>query len=582
MKIRLNEYWLLFFVAICGAVQAQTQFNATLTGTVIDSESGEELARASVSVSGHSAGIITDDKGRFTLSLSSISDHDSLVVTHLGYKRFTQVVSEIADTTGFVVAMQEEPTLLNEVSVHSQIMAKRYSPQELKEDYVKFYTILEKVHTGLYDYISADQWQILKDSSMQLISEPMTHRAFFKLIAYHIARIRNVHTRHGVTNSWIRKKSDIFPFNLNYIGNKLYVSESLGGEVTLPRGTEILQINGRRPPEIKKMIWPYIPADGYIETGKMAVLNDYFPWFYALFVEEPGSFTIRFKTLAGKAETITMPGYKESFRRLGFTLRQKNFKSPLELNIDERLKAAYFRIEDSSLFKDSLEIYFRKILKSDVKALVIDLRGHGGLREESHVVELYSYLADKPFRIYERMEVKSNDHTVFDKDFTFRPYAHSLAKIKREYFDKLADSGKGYFLWNEDAFMGIKKPASLHYSGKVYILADGRNHSANTDFTSVASALENVMIVGEETGGEYRSYVSGAMFGLVLPNSKIGAKVPTWKSVLAIEEKPSRRGRGVMPDIKVTQSLEDFVKDRDTVKEFVFDLIQKENAKAYE
>jgi hypothetical protein len=38
------------------------------------------------------------------------------------------------------------------------------------------------------------------------------------------------------------------------------------------------------------------------------------------------------------------------------------------------------------------------------------------------------------------------------------------------------------------------------------------------------------------------------MFGLKLPNSKIGVQVATWKSVLDIEENPANRGRGVMPD----------------------------------
>jgi hypothetical protein len=107
----------------------------------------------------------------------------------------------------------------------------------------------------------------------------------------------------------------------------------------------------------------------------------------------------------------------------------------------------------------------------------------------------------------------------------------------------------------------------------VYILTDGRNYSASTDFTSLASRLDNVFIVGEETGGEYRSYISGAMFGLVLPNSKIGVKVPTWKTILAIEEDPKNRGRGVIPDYPVSITLDDFINGKDIVKEFAFKLI---------
>lgn len=128
-------------------------------------------------------------------------------------------------------------------------------------------------------------------------------------------------------------------------------------------------------------------------------------------------------------------------------------------------------------------------------------------------------------------------------------------------------------MWQEESYLGFIKPADIQFTGTVSILADGRNYSASTDFTSLASTLDNVFIVGEETGGEYRSYTSGAMFGLVLPNSKIGVKIPTWKTILAIEEQKNNRGRGVIPDYPVSVSLEDFINGKDVVKEFAFKLI---------
>ena len=145
-------------------------------------------------------------------------------------------------------------------------------------------------------------------------------------------------------------------------------------------------------------------------------------------------------------------------------------------------------------------------------------------------------------------------------DFSFKPYAKSLNQLREKYLDKLVDTGNGYFLWQEESYLGFIKPAAIPFTGTVYILTDGRNYSASTDFTSIASQLDNVFIVGEETGGEYRSYISGAMFGLVLPNSEIGVKVATWKSILAIDENPSNHGRGVMPDYPVSVSMEDFIR----------------------
>lgn len=344
-------------------------------------------------------------------------------------------------------------------------------------------------------------------------------------------------------------------------------------ELRFERGCEIIRVNGRTPREIQDMIWPFIPADGFNETGKMASLNDYFPWYFSLFVEEAEQYDIELKRLDGKIISITTPGLRDSFSHLSFQQIQKWKKSALELTIDKRLRAAYFRIDDSRVFKDSIKTYFQRLVDNKVAHLVIDLRGGGGMREEEQVAELYSYFIKEPSKIFEPIQVMSNDYTLFDKDFTFKPYGKSLRHIREAYFDKLVDSGNGYFLWQEESYLGFIEPANIQFTGSVYILTDGRNYSASTDFTSLASRLENVFIIGEETGGEYRSYISGAIFGLVLPNSKIGVKIPTWKTILAIEEDPNNRGRGVIPDYPVSISLEDFINNKDVVKDFTFELI---------
>jgi hypothetical protein len=60
----------------------------------------------------------------------------------------------------------------------------------------------------------------------------------------------------------------------------------------------------------------------------------------------------------------------------------------------------------------------------------------------------------------------------------------------------------------------------------------------------------------------------------VLPNSKIGVKVATFKSTLAIKEDPFNHGHGVMPDYPISITLDDFIKGRDVVKEFAFELVK--------
>jgi hypothetical protein len=562
---------LSLFIASLSSEQQQTG----LQGIILDKETKEVLAGASIRISGTAIGTRSDASGRFNLNIPLSHDKDTLIITHVGYKKYESVVTDLRGQSDVQIVLSGEATTLREVVVRSQFWLKQYKPEELIEDYTKFVTIMEKTHTGLYKYISEERWQAMKDSSMQLLKSPMTHSEFYQLIALHVGKVRNMHTRHGVTDWWYKQKQNIFPFNIRYFEDRMYVNEALVDELKYPRGTEILEVNGRTPAEMKQMILPYIPADGYSDSGRYASLNDYFPWYFSLFVEEALEFTIKLKTLNGEEVTVNTQGRRDSFARLSFQQVQKWWKPALELKIDDDLKAAYFRIDDSRVFKDSIKQYFQRLKDHNVEHLVIDLRGGGGIREEEQVVELYSYLTTKPFRAYEPMQIKSNDYTLFDNDFSFKPYGKSRKHIKEEYFDHFEDSGNGYFYWQKEAYFGSLEPATNPFTGKVYILTDGRNYSASTDFTSLASRLENVSIVGEETGGEYREYISGAMFGLVLPNSEIGIKIPTWKSILAIDEDPANRGRGVMPDYPVTISVEDFIEGRDVVKEYAFQLISK-------
>lgn len=461
--------------------------------------------------------------------------------------------------------------------VIGQSVKKTYTSAQLKEDYQKFCIIFEKVHTGLYDYLPEKRWQQMKDSVTQLLDQPMNERNFFRLIAFQVASIRNIHTRHGVTNKWIDSKSDIFPFHLTYLGDKLFVRESLLKGNALPKGTEILSINGNLPLNIRREIFRFIPADGLNETAKQASLNESFSWYYYLFVDPSKTFDIRFKLQDGTMGKLKTDGLKQSYRKLGFTMRANSKVTPIDFKIHSNMSTAYFRIEDSNFFKDSLQSYFGQLQNQQIKNLIIDLRGYGGIRDEEQTVQLLSYLITKPFSFCDYVEIKNNDCSVFDEDFTTRPYTDKVEEMCEHFKKNLKDTSNGYYIYRDESFFGTQQPASIFYSGKVYILTDGKNHSASTDFTSIASTLPNVTIVGEETGGNYRSYVSGAMFGLVLPNTKIGAKVSTWKSTLLIDEVPEQTGRGVFPDFPVSQTFDDFLTGRDTVKEFAFDLIRKAN-----
>ncbi|NDW08718.1 TonB-dependent receptor [Dysgonomonas sp. 520] len=102
---------LLFFsFSLHSAEKADKPY--TLTGTVYDSESGETIIGASVSIVGEKLGTVSDINGNFTLNASE--ETSQLEISFLGYKK--QTIKAVAGKT-VTVRLAPDNQLLNEVVV---------------------------------------------------------------------------------------------------------------------------------------------------------------------------------------------------------------------------------------------------------------------------------------------------------------------------------------------------------------------------------------------------------------------------------------------------------------------------------
>ncbi len=201
----------MLILSLFAASNVQSQDHITLTGIVIDSKTKELLVGASIRISGTTLGTQSDRSGQFRLNVPGTSANDSLVVTYVGYIKYAQPIVSLKDNASLQIDLISQATSLKEVIVRSDFWRKQYSPAQLKEDYTKFYTIMEKVHTGLFDYLTEGEWQALKDSSLQLFTHPMSHSEFYRLIAWHVGKVRNMHTRTALLKWWYKQKATYFP-----------------------------------------------------------------------------------------------------------------------------------------------------------------------------------------------------------------------------------------------------------------------------------------------------------------------------------------------------------------------------------
>lgn len=271
-------------------------------------------------------------------------------------------------------------------------------------------------------------------------------------------------------------------------------------------------------------------------------------------IEQTGDFNIEARDPAGTIVIAHLAGVTEAERKTN----QNPVNAAMKTGIDKLMGGSR---ENQSLrfLKDPdvaeirlryflgdnyphwMEDTFRTLREKGTGTLIIDLRGNGG-GEDMYGAMLVSYLTDKPFRYFDRIEVKTitpsfKEHTDWNADHEDR--------VRQG----LAPNPAGGYLVTASLHPGVaeQQPAKDPFLGKVFILTDGGTFSTAADACAVIHHLRRATFIGEETGGGYYGNNSGTMPTLTLPNSKVGIRLPMcgyWNAV------PGYEGarRGTIPD----------------------------------
>ena len=105
MKKSLTILLAMLFLCV-GVAWAQT----TITGSVVTQEDGEPIMGATIRIVGTQQGTVTDDNGRFSLSVPN--SNADLQVSYLGY-----VTKTVRARNGMTVTLVSDDNLLDEVVV---------------------------------------------------------------------------------------------------------------------------------------------------------------------------------------------------------------------------------------------------------------------------------------------------------------------------------------------------------------------------------------------------------------------------------------------------------------------------------
>lgn len=450
--------------------------------------------------------------------------------------------------------------------------SKLIEPDKLKEDVDFLFKTIEEVHPNMYAYTSKEEFDPLCEKLYESIDHPMNSLEFYKLAAPVVAALKSGHTSlqpHNLQEflRYYKGGGHVFPLELRWDGPTAIVSKNYSSS-SLPLNGQIMTINGRSALEMFANFSRLFAAE-YIHPYPGKYKNNPHLLRFLLFLEygRSESWDLKIRSNDGKVNNYTIESVAAT-EIIGQEAKDNDLASKFSYHHFPDHNAVLLEIKsfggwggDLREFEKILRENFQEIRKQKVANLIIDIRNNEG-GDDRLVHRLMEYLTGKPYRLYEKSEIKISAQS-----------RASIEQIRRQVPDKFANKKEGDIVTLEMLLRTL--PANpIRFTGRVFVLIGSRTWSASTVFASAVKYFHVGTLVGEETPDPPTLY--GSCIMLKMPNSQLQFTVAS-KLLVCAGGKPD--GRGVLPDYEVKQKPEDTAKDVDTVLQFTLDLIKKSTSK---
>lgn len=461
-------------------------------------------------------------------------------------------------------------------------------PDQLKKDVDYAYSKLKEMHPQLYRYISRKDLDCRIDSLKQSINTPLTPLQFYFKLQPVITTIHEGHL--SLTLPFDKFKSDfkgrrLFNYFRYYIkGNHMYIVENKDSINNIKPGTEILSINNIPITTYINRYKKLISSDGRNTTFIPYYLKDTFFFFFSMengFLDQ-----VEIETLYNnKRQKYTLERERQSDEERkknqitnngGFhCLSNRNFHF-----LDHDNSIAYISIKKFSDY-NSYKFYketFERIKEAKSSYLILDIRNnYGGSLQE--INNLYSYLVSEPFTLIKPSRLNSGFtplKTNYFKKSTPLEYALKGITYPTYFFLKTlhtykGNDGKFYYKIKADK---VTKPNKNAFTGKIFVLINGGSYSASSIISSKLKFDKKAVLVGEETGGANDGTVAGFYSYQILPNSKL--TLPIGLLLVNPNITLTNSQRGVIPDVAITETLQDIINKNDTQLNWIKNEIARE------
>ena len=493
----------------------------------------------------------------------------------------------------------------------------KIGPKKIKTDIDFAHRKLQKLHPDLYDFIDKEVLDFKFDSLKATINSPLTSKELFFKLSPVIASVKQGHTKlvpptrkHRINKNFDiagRGTTPLTQFKFELFDNHFFIIENNSCKKEIPVGAELMRINNQDPVELVSEYRNTFASDGFNKTYIDRRISTDLAKFYYYQNELADSVLMTVKHQDSIWSVLVKHKYLEV--PCGKPYQDNSEKDKIEDSKDTKKKRKYqgynaydddfskdliFPDPDSSIailrirdFQDGDYVdFYRECFKLldtlNTQSLIIDIRdNHGG--ELFDAFELFKNLTDSSFIFIDKAEVASANSLLHRSYFIENGGSINimlgilypldlLARAKLVSGIEETDEGN-YYLPLYESFS--KKPNPNGFEGDLYVIINGGTFSASCILSSNIKNLGKAVFVGEETGGAQNGTVAGQMALLKLPNSRLRL----WCGLMHV--KPIQQsgifGRGIMPDIEIKPSLQDYIDGKDPEIEWIFNDIKKSN-----
>jgi len=439
-----------------------------------------------------------------------------------------------------------------------------FTPEEIREDIAYFQSLLERVHPRtIPSFPLGDARPALRELAATLV-QPLTRLAFYRQLAPVGNLLNDEHTMVFPAEPDLLGNYEpgvrLFPFDVEFIDNRLYVTRNLSGESYIQPGMEIISINELPAEELRTTMMTYY--SGTRDEQKIFYVQENFrEALYLIF-----GFSDSFELLIG------VPGLHEIN---SYVVAGGNFSQPELESFHYRVIAPdtillnYNAFEDENdQFTDFLQEMFATAQQQDFRHLIIDIRGNQG-GASAYGDDILAYLAGKPFTQFSHVEITISDEVKSD----FLGYVPAFIRwLPVQYFHPMLKplwAGQVGEITTVTFDPIVPHNNALRFAGDVYLLIGPGTMSSASLFAATMQKHNIATLIGEEAGGYATPY--GNIIDVYLPNTGLKVWMPT--SVIY-----GNSSGPIVPDHVVRQTVTDLSEHRDTVLEFARELARSDYA----